>query len=166
MKTQFIQRKQTTITSYSQNGSALLISLFILLVMTLIGIASLNTSLLEEKMSSNTQLKTASFQDAEAAINFAIREVEKPSDSYLLQAIISKKAGTVGPNIAPPTESSISGNVTLTYKRDQLPAGYSMDKYSSLLVEFAGTGKPPPPNNSGDITTTNIQGALRHAPKP
>jgi len=166
MKIPCIQPKQSGIRGLPQRGSALIISLFILLVMTLIGIASLNTSLLEEKMSLNTQLKTASFQDAEAAIDFAIHELEKPTDTYLKQAIDNANQDLAGPNIVPSTESTINGNVSLTYIRNKLPAGYSMDKYSSLLVEFSGTGKPPPPHDTGNITTTNIQGVLRHAPKP
>jgi len=166
MKNLSLQPKLPATSGHTQIGSALIISLFILLVMTLIGITSLNTSLLEEKMSLNTQLKTASFQDAEAAIDFAIREIEKPADTYLKQAADNAKQNLAGPNIAPSTESAINGDVVLTYIQDKLPAGYSMDKYRSLLVEFTGTGKPPPPHDTGNITTTNIQGALRHAPKP
>ena len=143
-----------------------MISLFILLVMTLIGIASLNTSLLEEKMSSNTQLKTASFQDAEAAINFAIHEVEKPTDTNLKTAIDNAEDNVDGPMITPPNDNPINGEVELNYKEDRIPAGYSMDKYRSLLVEFTGTGRPPAPHDNGNIMTTNTQAGLRHAPKP
>jgi len=52
----------------SQQGAVLFISLMILLVLTLIGISSLNGSLMEEKMAANAQTSTTVFQAAESAI--------------------------------------------------------------------------------------------------
>ncbi len=48
-----------------QNGSALIISLLMLLVMTLLGITSMSTSTLEEKMAANDRNQKVSFQNAE-----------------------------------------------------------------------------------------------------
>lgn len=49
-------------------GSALVISLIILLMMTLIGITSMNTSVLEEKMAGNMHNRNQAFQAAESAL--------------------------------------------------------------------------------------------------
>ena len=46
----------------------LFISLMILLILTLLGVSSLNGSLMEEKMASNSQISTTTFQSAESAI--------------------------------------------------------------------------------------------------
>lgn len=51
-----------------QHGSVLIVSLLVLLVLTLIGISSLDSSLMEEKMASNSQISTTAFQAAESAI--------------------------------------------------------------------------------------------------
>lgn len=56
---------------HEQKGAVLLVSLMILLVLTLIGVSSLNGSLLEEKMAANSQTSTTVFQSAESAIKTA-----------------------------------------------------------------------------------------------
>jgi len=58
-----------TIPSFSrQRGVVLVVSLLILLVLTLLGISSLDSSVMEEKMASNSQTMTDTFQTAESAI--------------------------------------------------------------------------------------------------
>ena len=49
-------------------GSALVISLIILLLMTLIGITSMNTSIMEERMAGNMHNRNLAFQAAESAL--------------------------------------------------------------------------------------------------
>jgi hypothetical protein len=55
----------------NQNGAVLVISLLILLVLTLIGVSSLEGSAMEEKMASNSQTATNTFQKAESSIQEA-----------------------------------------------------------------------------------------------
>lgn len=52
----------------AQNGSVLIVSLLFLLVLTLIGITSMQGTSLEEKMAGNTRGGTLAFQAAEAAL--------------------------------------------------------------------------------------------------
>lgn len=51
-----------------QNGSALIISLLMLLVMTMLGISSMSTSTLQEKMAANDRNQKLAFQNAEIAL--------------------------------------------------------------------------------------------------
>ncbi|HHJ80723.1 MAG TPA: hypothetical protein ENJ65_03725 [Candidatus Tenderia electrophaga] len=51
-----------------QTGSALIISLLILLVMTLLGISAMSTSTLEEKMAANDRNQKMSFMNAELTL--------------------------------------------------------------------------------------------------
>lgn len=60
-----------------QNGSALIISLLMLLVMTLLGITSMSTSTLEEKMAANDRNQKVAFQNAETALSKSEDEVIK-----------------------------------------------------------------------------------------
>ncbi len=52
----------------SQQGAALIVSLMILIVMTLIGITGMSTSSMEEKMAGNVRDRNLAFQAAEAAL--------------------------------------------------------------------------------------------------
>ncbi|MFK8027721.1 MAG: PilX N-terminal domain-containing pilus assembly protein [Gammaproteobacteria bacterium] len=56
---------------YNQNGVALVICLILLTVSTLLGLASVNSTILEEKMAGNIRSKHLSFQSTEAALRDA-----------------------------------------------------------------------------------------------
>jgi len=73
----------TTIHS-RQRGATLMISLMILLVMTLIGITSMGTSNLEEKMAGNDRDINMAFHAAEAAL--------RQAESYVMNDIASTAA--------------------------------------------------------------------------
>jgi len=60
----------------SQSGAALIVSLLILLVMTVIGISSMQTTNLQEKMASNTREREQAFEAAESALRNAEAFVE------------------------------------------------------------------------------------------
>jgi len=55
----------------NQSGSALIVSLSILLVLTILGISSLRTTSLEEKMAGNSRDAQTAFEAAEAALREA-----------------------------------------------------------------------------------------------
>jgi type IV pilus assembly protein PilX len=54
--------------TYRQQGAALVVVLILLLVMTLLGLASLRGTLIEERMSANLYDRNLAFQAAEAAL--------------------------------------------------------------------------------------------------
>mgnify|MGYP003385910985 FL=1 len=57
-----------TLTKYSQQGVALVVSLVMLLVMSLLAVSSMNTTVLEEKMAGNYKDRNMAFQAAEAGL--------------------------------------------------------------------------------------------------
>jgi type IV pilus assembly protein PilX len=59
-----------------QRGAALIISLVILLVLTVIGLTSMKTSILQERMSANAQNARQAFLSAEAASQDLFRKLE------------------------------------------------------------------------------------------
>ncbi|NOX76096.1 MAG: pilus assembly protein PilX [Gammaproteobacteria bacterium] len=63
-------------TADQQRGSVLLISLIVLLVMTLLGLSSMRTTVLEEKMAGNMRDSELAFQSAEAALRDAEQFIE------------------------------------------------------------------------------------------
>jgi type IV pilus assembly protein PilX len=58
----------TGMTSHTQRGMALLVSLVFLLLLTLIGLSSMQNATLQEKMAGSVGLRNQSFQGAEAAL--------------------------------------------------------------------------------------------------
>ncbi|NUT77518.1 pilus assembly protein PilX [Pseudomonas sp. C1C7] len=88
----------SSMTARSQRGMALLVSLVFLLLLTLIGISSMQNATLQEKMAGSVSLRNQSFQAAEAVLRVGESAVQL--DSYAL-AVCS---GTT--QCAPPAESS------------------------------------------------------------
>jgi len=76
---------------YKQKGVALITTLFLLLLMIIIGMAGMRTTTLEEKMSANLRDKTIAFQAAESSL----REAETIIES-LVQLSQFNDAGTGG----------------------------------------------------------------------
>ena len=60
----------------SQHGMALLVSLVFLLLLTLIGISSMQNATLQEKMAGSVTLRNQSFQTAEAALRIGESAVQ------------------------------------------------------------------------------------------
>ncbi|MBY6073342.1 PilX protein [Marinobacter salsuginis] len=52
-----------------QRGAALIVSLIVLLVLTLIGVAGMNTSVMQERMAVNSQNANRAFQAAESTVS-------------------------------------------------------------------------------------------------
>ncbi len=63
---------KTVISINQQSGTALIVSLVILLVLTIIGVSSISNTNLEERMAQNFQTSAITFQAAESAINSII----------------------------------------------------------------------------------------------
>lgn len=60
-----------TFSKQRQSGAVLAVSLLILLVMTLVGVSSMQSTVLEERMASNTREREQAFEAAEAALRGA-----------------------------------------------------------------------------------------------
>lgn len=74
-----IRKKQYHLIRKNQTGAALVVSLMILLAVTIIGIASMRSSMMEEKITANLRDKELSWQ----ASNMALREPESWMNAQL-----------------------------------------------------------------------------------
>ncbi|KQN43493.1 pilus assembly protein PilX [Pseudomonas sp. Leaf48] len=81
-----------------QRGMALLVSLVFLLMLTLIGISSMQNATLQEKMAGSVALRNHSFQGAETALRVGESTVQR--DSYSLPVCSGAS------HCAPPAESA------------------------------------------------------------
>lgn len=139
-----------------QSGMVLLVSLVFLLLMTMIGLSSMQSANLQEKMAGSVGLRNQSFQTAEAALRVGESAVQL--DSFAL-AVCS---GTT--QCAPPAESSVvsaaglnstSGvlwiatgngfygvqNIGTTLTAVNVPSNTSATLYRVTAVGIAGTSR-------------------------
>ncbi|QAY91586.1 PilX N-terminal domain-containing pilus assembly protein [Pseudomonas sp. ACM7] len=86
------------VTPHAQRGMALLVSLVFLLLLTLIGLSSMQNATLQEKMAASVTLRNQSFQGAESALRVGESAVQL--DTFSLPVC----SGTT--QCAPPAESS------------------------------------------------------------
>lgn len=71
---------------HAQRGTALVMTLVFLVLLTMLGIAGINTSTLEERMAGNTKDQNLSFQAAETALRAAETWVESTTAATQLAA--------------------------------------------------------------------------------
>ncbi|WP_372972606.1 PilX N-terminal domain-containing pilus assembly protein [Marinobacter sp.] len=70
-----------------QRGAVLVISLVILLVITLIGVAGMNSSVMQERMAANAQNANRTFQAAESSIGALLDQLYNSNLSMLRDAM-------------------------------------------------------------------------------
>lgn len=75
-----------------QRGAALIISLIVLLVLTLIGVAGMNTSVMQERMAVNSQNSNRAFQAAESTVS-ALTNKLYANDLSLLRESMQNSSG-------------------------------------------------------------------------
>lgn len=105
--------KRQAFPAMNQHGAALMVSLVILVLMTLIGLAAMRTSIMENKMSANTRDRELAFQAAEIALrdaelflttndmdNNGFPDVGRPEPSSNGSSGIWTMEGSIDPNTA------------------------------------------------------------------
>ena len=129
-----------------QQGAVLIVSLIILVVMTLIGVASMSTSLLQEKMAYNAQNTNTTFQAAESA--FSILDTRMRNGVGDLDQTMGQ-LGSQGPVVTydvanPEIDASFQltylGTISVSRFTNSLDADESSTKLNSHRFELAATG--------------------------
>ena len=133
----------------SQQGAVLILSLILLVVMTLFGLASMNTSIMQEKMASNAQNTNATFQAAESSVSSLMQEVLGGTQTHLTASMNAPdaKSSLVALNLNNP---KLTASYQTTYLGEIiLTSGNSLnaDESSTLLkgrrFEMTGIGAIP-----------------------
>ena len=99
-----MKQTNTPLTKHQQ-GSALLVSLIILVVMTLLGLSGMRTSVMEEKMAGNMRDSELAFQAAEAALRDAEKYIKDNKIDLPMITVLTPLPGT---NMYKPYESQIT----------------------------------------------------------
>lgn len=145
-----------------QQGAVLLISLLVLLVLTLIGLSSLDSSVMEQKMATNAQTATSTFQQAESAIRQTYY-LESPSPTNALDKAMNGTATerhrgystpdmAIGTDLAHPTATTTDkGALTGTSRSNAIDVGRRI-QFTEQVIEITGTA------NVGNIQSRATQG--------
>lgn len=129
-----------------QKGAALIVSLLILLVMTVLGVSAMSTSVLQERMANNHHQRQVAFQAAEAALRAA--------EGFLVTNITSVAALRTNFNNAAPVAGLYSERSPVTGDNTRpLPAG--VDLYDDTGWLAAG-------NAVEVVTVNNVQQRPRY----
>ena len=83
----------TPLSHKRQRGVALLIALFVLVIVSVMGITAMKTSMFSAKIATGTQIDAMAFEGAESAVSATFRELENDDDviqSLLLGGMIER----------------------------------------------------------------------------
>lgn len=142
-------------TRNSQQGAVLVVSLLILLILTILGVSSMQSSTMEEKMASNSRDRNVGFQSAEAAV----RAAEIYIESLVTTGGFTNTNGlfdSIGSEPDPFTDTTWS--TASKYRAASAPGGSADAQY---FISRAGTindggGIMIPPETVTDITIFRI----------
>ena len=134
-----------------QKGAALVVSLILLLVLTLLGVSGLSTATLELTMAGNTQFQENAFQAAETGIE---RALVAPGMNTGIPLVFPEAAAFP----ADPNTTIAWNNAFQTLGLP--PPGFSLDDFSSYHFQITSTGR-----GTRNATSTHVQGFFIVGPR-
>ena len=152
-----IRRLRTRHPAARQQGVALAVVLILLLVMTLLALASLRGTLMEERMTSNMKDRSLAFQAAEAALrqgeSVAAGKPVVPAAGICTNGLCGKPDPA-----AAPTPAWQRTAVWASAPNATVPTGSPPAKY---IVELLADDVPPKGTctTSGDVSETSCSGS-------
>jgi type IV pilus assembly protein PilX len=118
-----------------ERGAALIVSLIVLLVLTLIGVAGMNSSILQERMAVNAQNMNRAFQAAESSVSTLNNELAADNLDMLRQSMQNAdnlSDLTVVANFDP--DNNVSGEYQARFLGEVIvTSGSSMDANESSV---------------------------------
>lgn len=132
-----------------QRGAILVIALFMLLLLTVIGLSSMRGTMLQENMAGNLRDSSLALQAAEAALRKGEELVTKKFNDNTLSTLEAASQAASYSNF-PGVATVPAYNITLLYKiRTTTEAGVAIDEEGALVrVEADGYGKMLNTDNS------------------
>lgn len=111
------------INNASQRGAALIVSLIVLLVVTLLGLSSMESALMQERMASNSQNENLAFQASESLLEDSLRDDDIFGGAAVeLSDAINRGVGESGPEKSfSGAASPVSANYQVVYMGENPP---------------------------------------------
>ncbi len=142
---------------HNQNGAVLAVALIILFLLSILGLAVMKTSSLEEKMAANTLHQDIAFQAAETVSENAISDPQNLSDAF------NSADGTIQVPFSNPQLPNITANSIVSFVGPATPTGTSLSSGSGL-TNFLYIANSTGSIDQSNTSTTIIQGFSRLVP--
>lgn len=130
---QFLHSGSSFVTSEKQSGSALMVSMIMIFVMSLLGVSMMRSSTLGGRMVSNAFEKDLTFQAADSATDFIVE------DTTNLESVICKTTAETTDVDVLEAGSKLETKVDVSYGGEGIVPGYSLAK-GIAMMRFTATG--------------------------
>src|SRR5690606_9167191 len=124
-----MHRRQTSGPGLTERGAALVVSLILLLIMTIIGVAAMNGARLEVRMAGMMQREEVALRGAERALKAAERYTENTIDNYFDPTVPGHYLPGGEPDVS---QTDWSGFSTIKIEED--PRGEFVVVYLGLIT--------------------------------
>jgi len=145
----------------NQSGAALVIALVMMIVLTLIGLASIFTSTFEIKISGNKRCSTDSFYAADTGIQVLKANVQNFSPNNPSPYDPFTDVANPNPN---PTNATLSATITYDAAQQGAPRGYGISATNFEFEHFSIESKGDTCANPNPTTTTIQEKVVRLVP--
>lgn len=144
----------------AQQGAVLVVSLLILLILTILGVSSMQSSTLEEKMASNSRDRNVGFQSAEAAVRDAETYIESlvTTGGFTNTNGLYAAIGNEPDPFAAATWGTASNHRTATAPGGSSGAQYFISRAGTIIDEGSIENLGIPNTTATDITVFRITG--------
>jgi len=139
-----------------QRGATLIVSLLLLVVMTMIGVAAMRSNMMEEKMSGNQRDQNLAFQAAEAGL----RDAETFIEGVVSTAAFNGSAGLYGESDSEPDVFNMTWDASnsRSYSGTTLAEVASQPRYIiKYLGETGNTNTTPSIGGYGSVQSTTTK---------
>ncbi|SFN45138.1 type IV pilus assembly protein PilX [Marinobacter pelagius] len=111
-----------------ERGATLIVSLIVLLVLTLIGVAGMNTSVMQERMAVNSQNSNRAFQAAESTLRSLLDEVYANNLDLLRQSMQETSRESDRVTVTVDEDNGVTGSYQARFLGEVIiTSGSSMD---------------------------------------
>ena len=159
-------------TGRNERGAVLIVSLLILLLVTIIGFAAMETSTLESKMATSRELKEITFQTAESIIEEASSDIDYLGEAYSAYLRDPNDPNwPIDPNHAMAGYDSgyrtleAAGQSTMRYLTNTVTPGYSLRKGAAAVDTFYYEVEAASTVSNSNISSNHKQGVYIEAPR-
>lgn len=143
-----------------QNGATLVVSLVILVVVTVLGLASMRSSNLELKMSASARDRSVAFQNAESALRKLESDLKAPGTAKRNSQLVSSCSGEGCFEESCSSGLCFSGEYNIGMKESQCQVAKQDKEIQQMWKEPAlwnNSQKVLIPNSAGGTNTNKVQ---------
>ena len=138
-----------------QSGAVLIVAMILLVVLTLLGVTTMNTSSMQERIASNTQEQVHAFQAAETGLNQAF------ADNLAYDITSTYTGGATPTTFAGAADSASYAPTFLGFSPPPPGSLYSATSFQAAHFNFRATGD----SASNAVSRVINGGAYQIAPK-